>query len=638
MNYRNGKIERRTMLAAASAWAAWDSSGQPSAAESSTRSAAPALAQHIAVTDGGDVQQAIAVAPNPRALIASTRPTLPVGSTIRTANGYLYRVAPATATDQHLTTAGGVKLYIGDPYVTPDALGAPVDGVGDDAPYFERAFRISRTVQLIATSRYRLASVIGLPNQTLYDRVSMFLFCGGATIVANSPSVGGVPEAIFTSAAAKAAPESGDNLYTGKIFVVGGNWTQDHPSVLFNGDRIYDLRLSQASFAQLDTVVKSFRAKGADYPNGYIQSLGMSNCQFSNVRRWVDAKVGFDLSFDNLGGTNCDGGIYVDSVTADPAVISIRWKDIRFQDGGCALVLGKVVGGLFEGYYGETNAIGDAVMARCEIWFKRGSAPSSGVSLASLQFQPSSTQIADPDYRAIRWDDERNQPGTIAAPPSLRNCWTTGANLITPGRVVDFEGNGGTESRLLKNARAPMSPQSARRTTISDARIYLAAKELRAGVYTIAKISVDDMLNNVVDAYRPTQGEIRVMMQHRTGGGQVIGTSLAVIDFVAMTASEGVTTANRVNDVYCDFALKSFLAIPGGLPIDKLGARTQRHFTNPVLAAKRLSNDYVLALSGYATVSVPNYGPADRIYSCITMHADALNGSNALTSAITIAP
>lgn len=638
MNYRDGKIERRSMLAAAGALAAWDSTGKPVAAKGAASSTAPALAQHIAVTDGGDVQQAIAVAPDPRALIASNIPTLPVGATIRTANGYLYRVAPTSATDQHLTTSGGVKLYLGDPYITPDALGAPVDGVGDDAPYFERAFKISRTVHLVATSRYRLASVIGLPDQTLYNSVSMFLFCGGSTIVASSPLVGGVPEAIFTSAAAKANPESQDNLYTGKTFVVGGNWTEDGPSVLFNGDRIYDLRISLGSFARLDTVVKSFRSKGVSYPTGYIQSLGISNCQFSNVRRWVDAKVGFDLSFDNLGGTNCEGGIYVDSLTADPAVVSIRWTDIRFQDGGCALALGKVVGGLFEGYYGETNGIGDTATAKCDLWFKRGVAPSSGVSLASLQFQPSPAQIADADYHAIRWDDERNQPGSIAAPPSLRNCWTTGANLITPGRVVDFEGNGGTTARLLKNARAPLSPQSARRTTISDARIYLAANELRGGVYNIAKISIDDMLNNVIDAYRPTQGEIRVMMQHRTKGGQVIGTSLAVIDFVAMTASEGMTAANRVNDVYCDFGLKSFLAIPSGLPIDKLGARTQQHFVDPVLTVTRRGNEYVLALSGYAAVSVVNYGPADRIYSCITMHADALNGSAALTSAIAIAP
>ena len=598
--------------------------------------ASPYGAQMICLNDGGKAQDAIAVAGNPIELVASSK-SLPIGSTVRTANGFTYKVAAPDAPNAHIVTAGGVKLYIADPVITPDALGAPLDGASDDAPYFERAFQISKTVSLVSTSTYRLASIIGLPDQTLYSDVSIFLHCNGAKIVANSPLVGGVPEAIFTSAAAKADPDSTRDLYTGKLFVSGGNWTEDAPSVLFNGDRIYDLRLIGNSFASLDTVVKSYRSKGASYPNGYIQSLSMTGNQFSGIRRWVDARKAFDLSFEGNGGTNCEGGVYVDSTTEDVAVSSIRYIDTRFQGGGCALVLGKVVGGVFIGYYGEANTSGDAATAKCDLWFKNGPSPSSGVTLIGFKFQPTAGQRADTTYCSIRWDSTANQPGSASAPPVLIGCWSTGTRIITPNRAVDFIGIGGTSADIIKNARAPMSPQSARRTTFGASRTYPAATELTAGVYNIAKISVADIKALVSNqAQRAAQGEIRVLMQHRTAGRVVVGTSLAVIGFVAMGASEGIATANTVDDVYCGFFLAGFAMVPGGSIIDSLGegAVTRQHFTAPALTATRSGDDYVLALSGYAAVSNPNYGSANQISSHITISADARSSSNAFSSAI----
>lgn len=59
MRYRDGKIGRRNMLAAAGAWAVWDSNRKLGATEASMPSGAPALAHHIAAEGGGSVQDHI---------------------------------------------------------------------------------------------------------------------------------------------------------------------------------------------------------------------------------------------------------------------------------------------------------------------------------------------------------------------------------------------------------------------------------------------------------------------------------------------------------------------------------------------------------------------------------------------------
>lgn len=77
----------------------------------STLSLGSLTADGVETADGGTVQQAIAVAADTAALLASTE-QFTVGSTIRTADGLIYKVAAPSAADHHVTTAGGVKLYV----------------------------------------------------------------------------------------------------------------------------------------------------------------------------------------------------------------------------------------------------------------------------------------------------------------------------------------------------------------------------------------------------------------------------------------------------------------------------------------------------------------------------------------------
>lgn len=65
----------------------------------------------VGILDGGNVQDSVMVAADTAALLASSK-TLIAGSTVRTADGFVYMVAATGASDNHLTTAGGTKLYV----------------------------------------------------------------------------------------------------------------------------------------------------------------------------------------------------------------------------------------------------------------------------------------------------------------------------------------------------------------------------------------------------------------------------------------------------------------------------------------------------------------------------------------------
>lgn len=602
-------------------------------------------ADKVRVSDGGNVQDAIMVAANPIALLRSMR-EFAVGSSIRTADGFTYKVAPTSVTDAHIVTAGGVKLYIVGG-ITPDALGAPCDAIGDDAPFFERAYEISPTLNLISTRTYRLASLIGLPdvvvkNQGIAAVDAVRLFCNGATILCNSPLINGVPEAIWTSATAKLNPETMVDAYAGKIYIQDGNWrsetnwSEHTGSVIFNGDRLYQIFLENNSFHKINRVVKSYRRKqGTGYEEGYIQSLAIVNNQFSLVQRIVDAKRAFNVVVTGNFASACVGGIYIDGIITDVSVSFMSFRDNLFQGGGCVLVLGPVLAFDYSGGYLESNMQGDAARQKCDIWLKAGIGTSSGVTIKGVGFQPHPDQIADPEYATVRIDYDPIYP--ISPAPRIEGCWTTGGNMATPGKAILIN-CGAIGEPSIRNALSPFDPQSARRSTTSKSQNFAKDADLSNGVYRVATIDINHVLSLLpFHNQRPAAGEISILMRHRTPGGVTVGATLAILGFVMMASSEGVSPADALNDAYTSFFLKWCVPVAAGSPIDTLGATTHEHFANPALSVERIGDLYHLRLSGYSASSNPNYGPADRITSHITMQADGLNGSGITGSPIAIA-
>lgn len=82
---------------------------------------------------------------------------------ITRAEGFAYEVAAPGATDHHVATAGGVKLYIADLRVTFDHYGAIGDGVADDTPKMLAAFQGPHAALYARDgANYRFSPVTGL--------------------------------------------------------------------------------------------------------------------------------------------------------------------------------------------------------------------------------------------------------------------------------------------------------------------------------------------------------------------------------------------------------------------------------------------------------------------------------------------
>lgn len=561
-------------------------------------------------------------------LLANTEPSYTLGTVFATrAEGFVYQVLAPGATDHDLTTAGGVKLrYVPGPEgADPRAIGAPCNGVDDDAPFVETLFAKHKHVNLASGRSYVFASVIGLPDQGLYVDIPYRLTGVGAHVILDGVAAG---DDILTSVTAKATPSTSANAFAGKLEIIGINFTQRSASVLVNGDRIYNILVQRNHFRGLTSVIRSFRARiSSGYSNGYLQSVTLAHNHFVNVTKIVDAKRCYNFRWDHNFAEGCAGGIYIDGPD-DAAIVSMSINGGLFEGGGLFGRFGKTLTGLIEGMYFEANTGGDTVTEKADIVFT--GVRSQAVAVRSCTFQPTADQRADEAYYSIK--DTAVPLGQAAL--SVRDCSTTGVRLFQPGRVYDAGGNVGPAGLSL-NSRAPQQPGFARVSFITGRQERTNASHLSGGVYQIASISVSEVINRITNnRQRNACGTIYLMMEHRTAGGIQVGASVAVIDFVAMGTAAGAGSG-VVNDAYMGFTLRSVAEAPSGQPLETTFSNTTKtHFSAPALSVVRSGNSYILSLSGYAAASLTNFGPATQMTTNITMQINGMNGSDGETTSL----
>lgn len=544
------------------------------------------------------------------------------------AQGFRYQVAASGASDHNLITAGGVKLYAIIPVagLDPRQLGAPANGINDDAPFVEAAWLLSKHVKLGAGVSYLWKSVIGIPNQTLYALDHYVLSGQGATVVMDGVAAGAE---FLTSASAKATPNSTSDLYTAKVQISGINWKQVSSSVIINGDRIYNVSFVGNNCAGITSVIKSFRSRLGN-TNGYLQSVSLSDNDFANVTKIVDAKRCYNFRWVNNRAEACTAGVYVDGPD-DAAVIGFSMMGGSFEGGGLSVKLGKSYGVGIRNMYFESNTLGDVATEKCEILVGDTTQASSGsVLVDGCSFGTTSDQRADVNYACIK----TRSTGTNANIGALevRNCWTSGVRLWGYAAVLVQSGN--TIGAALTGGRqfspAPTSPAAIRRTYNASLDQRLVSDNNVSGVFSIADIKVQDVLDYADRATgrRDASGTILVRMGMLTAvGGVEFGAALAVIDFVAMSSSNGVNDAQTpTDDCYIAFTLRSFVQIPASLAIEAaFGSSTKAFFTSPALTVSRTGNVYTLKLSGYANQTIPNYGAATVMCSSVSMEIDSVS-------------
>lgn len=101
--------------------------------------------------------------------LAGSASSVVAGNYVNTqAEGFCYRVAASGASDHHLTTVGGIKLYVlsGSSEVNAKAFGAKGDGVTDDAPAINAALDAFGSVYL-PEGTFAVGSTIRHDNRVL---------------------------------------------------------------------------------------------------------------------------------------------------------------------------------------------------------------------------------------------------------------------------------------------------------------------------------------------------------------------------------------------------------------------------------------------------------------------------------------
>lgn len=498
-------------------------------------------------------------------------------------------------------------------------FGAKGDGVTNDSPFVQLAADFSKEITFGSTGNFLLSSPIGLQGNTNYSFETIHITGTGANVLCNSS------EAIFTSAATLSDPCTPNDYYVGKIYFKGLNFKQTTDSVIFNGDRLYNINIKDCSFSGIWKVFYSYRKKGS-YKNGYMQSVTVKDSHFTGGSKIIDAKGAYNIVFKDNMCEACGGGIYIDG-TGDPSISTIRIEDNLWESSGLFLKLGAVLAGTISGNYFEANSGEDVATYNCVIYMLRSSGGyNSGITISSNMFGATVAQKTNTDWCDIKISSAF---GAIqVAKPILFGNWSNSYCIISPGVVEEGFSNGCTTANTIKRAGIPGRASTSRKSFLSGSIAFLSADYLNLGIHTISRLTVTDLIL-ASQATRTFSATMFVTMQHKTAGLVTIGTTVAQILIVVSAPGEG--TSNSINDVYLNASLIGIVSIAPGLPLDTTTAGvTKAHFTNPILSVSREGDKYYFKLSGYGAPSTPNYGPANQISSHITLDINGVNNSSGL--------
>jgi hypothetical protein len=349
-------------------------------------------------------------------------------------------------------------------------FGADPTGVANSSAAFQAAMdyaypdlpngdsTVSKAAVVVPKGVYRLQDPIGFRKLNLADGDYIQEMRGeGATILLDCATTAstGVKEALFTSRDSLANPSSSSNLYASKILIDGLNFqpASGKQQVAFNGDRLYNIRITNCNFKGLWAVARSFRAKPAS-SIGYFQAFTIDHCQF------VDCGIGDD---GGNGGVIVGGTAYYINVCDNNAE---GCKGAFFQMYGGATFDGVIENNLHEsggpfvnvtnfvgsicGNYLEDNRYGAAAAAYSngQILFADliGNEIPSNVKIQNNKIQISSTQAADATYAVIKFGAPLYGSQTHFANisnNSLSPDYAATANLVktTSGRISTYENN-----------------------------------------------------------------------------------------------------------------------------------------------------------------------------------------------------
>lgn len=213
------------------------------------------------------------------------------GDIVRTkAEGFAYSVAPSGASDHHVSTAGGVKLYVlpGSNGFNVKAFGAVGDGVADDTAAFVKAIAAASTgngYSIVCNGSFRTTSTLTIA----YDGVILLSTSQNGGRFLRTTDFG--PTFRFSNGTTQLGYAGLKNIY---IVNNGVMTATSGPSVVF--DMCYGIVLQDCyiknCFSGVDLLGVS---------NGFIDNLNISAATGAATGRYA-VRVGYSINGARFGG------------------------------------------------------------------------------------------------------------------------------------------------------------------------------------------------------------------------------------------------------------------------------------------------------------------------------------------------
>ncbi|WP_252739287.1 hypothetical protein [Acinetobacter baumannii] len=488
---------------------------------------------------------------------------------------------------------GWVRQYAGD--VDISWFGAQQ---GTDAsPFIESALKISKSI--VIRGDYTLETICGIPDQNNYSPTVISIRGENqATLTVNCPA-----GAVFTSAAGKLNPTSKSDIYTGKINVSGINFvgTTIANSVIFNGDRLYNMKIHHNNFHGNVTIIKAVVKRLAD--RNYSQSVDINNNHMALVHRVIEADRAYNFNFSFNACENCNGGIYIGiDAPFDPTGMSVSLFRNLWEAGGMILkVQGGLVAGSVSKNYFESNNIADAATDKCQIYINRtgtGAGHSGGLVFDSNFFSGSSSVAGYCDVRIIGTPDISGgtTKNALSAPAVFIGNWSENERLVDNPSAI-LIGNRVKDRALMLNA---YTPQESRVSFFSG---YLN-KAVTTNPVRFMTIDTRPCLTNSA-ASANFKASMDVMLHFTTVGAINTATVGFKLDLMVF-ASYGTGTPPPKAGL--KVSMSGFVQSSGA---DKITDTVQMGavVSSPTIAVvDNGDGTYHLDLSTFANYSVPNWG------------------------------
>lgn len=572
--------------------------------------ASDAGAAAVGMRDGADVQQAIAVAPDPSTLIASTVPMV-VGSSVRTANGYLYKVAASDVTDHHLETAGGVKLYSQSAVV--DALGAPANGRDDDAPYFTKALEVFGVAQGRPGATYSWQSFVAVPTQNLYGPKMHRLIGNGATISVDHE------KAPLTSAAWAGNQADAHNPFSGKLIVTAWNFVGAAVDGVVDLDHLYNVIVTGCHASHLQKVFTSYRKK-TGHAHGYIQSLFVIGNQFVDIGQIIEAKEAYNVVFAQNLCERCRGGIKIDGDITDYAIHNLRVSDNLFEGGGQFLRATHTLSGLVSGNYLESNNLGAVITDRTHMNLEYNLAAGGGNPSTWLiegnSSQDTGSQRNDTLFGMFKINGSYE---TVTA----KGNWADSCVTVSP--VRNLEGN---YSRRPQKYVLPRTLQQAGADAIGAVLSRPLSYSLigRNQLQMISMQLADDI---VATDFRSVVLSLSVRLQAEVATGEVFGECAFDLKIFLSPVGSGVPASKGKPSGWNTQAVHSnYVEQSTGILVDKVtGAETVSLFPTGIAGWSFAVSGSIIHLraQGFNPAMIPGYGRISNVRTHIVGSINALS-------------